>query len=366
MDLAAIDKTVNPCTDFYQYACGNWRKNNPIPADKTRWGRFDELGEHNVYTVYTLLQQAADKPATPLQAKYGNYFAACMNDDLANQLGSKPIQPTLAQIDALKDKAQLAKLVGTLEEKNGVSLFYGFGSEQDQKDSSKQIPGLFQSGLSLPDRDYYLQQDARMSGIREKYVAHVTKMFVLLGDTPEQAATEAAAVMRIETALAEGSLPRVDMRDPANIYHIKTLAELQAMSPEYKWTDYFSSIRIPVSSLNVATPKYFTTMNAQIASTSLPDLKSYLRWHIVHASAGNLSKPFDEENFAFFSKTLGGQKEQAPRWKRCTQTTDRALGEAVGQDWVAKNFTRQPRPTCRSWCISLRPRWATTSRASTG
>ncbi len=339
LDLSAIDKTVNPCTDFYAYACGNWRKNNPVPADKVRWGRFDELGEHNLYTVYALLQQAADKPASPLQVKYGNYFAACMNDSLADQLGAKPIQPVLAQVDGLEDKAKLAKLVGSLEDANGVNLFYGFGSEQDQKDSTKQIPALFQGGLSLPDRDYYLQQDARMSGIREKYVAHVTKMFVLLGDTPEQAATEAAAVMKIETALAEGSLPRVELREPANVYHMETLAELQTMTPGYKWADYFGSIRQPVTTLNVATPRYFAAMNAQVDNASLPDLKSYIRWHIVHAAAGNLSKPFDDENFAFFAQTLGGQKEQAPRWKRCTQATDRALGEAVGQDWVAKNFT---------------------------
>ena len=339
MDLAAIDKSVNPCTDFYQYACGNWRKNNPIPADKTRWGRFDELGEHNLYTVYALLQQAADKPASPLQAKYGNYFAACMNDTLAEQLGAKPIQPPLDQIAAWKDKAQLAKLIGTMEDQRGTALLFGFGSEQDQKDSTKQIPGLFQGGLSLPDRDYYLQQDERMSHIREQYVSHMTRMFVLLGDTNEQAAAEAAAVLRIETALAQGSTPRVQLRDPANVYHIKTVAELQALTPDYKWNDYFASIHTPLNSLNVATPDYFKAMNAQIQAASMPDLKSYLRWHIVHAAAGNLSKPFDEENFNFFSETLGGQKEQAPRWKRCTQSTDRALGELVGQDWVAKNFT---------------------------
>ncbi len=339
LDVSAIDKTVNPCSDFYAYACGNWLKSNPIPADKTRWGRFDELGEHNLYTIYALLQQAAEKPATPLQVKYGNYFAACMNDDLANQLGAKPLQPILESVAGLKDKAQLAKLVGTLEDEKGLALFYGFGSEQDQKDSTHQIPGLFQGGLSLPDRDYYLQKDDRMNGIRTKYVAHVTKMFVLLGDTPEQAAAEAQAVMRIETALAEGSLPRVDMREPANVYHMKTIAELQTLAPAYRWNDYFTSIHTPVTTLNVATPKYFESMNAQIQSASLTDLKSYLRWHVVHGAATNLSKPFDDENFAFFSQTLAGQKEQAPRWKRCTQATDRALGEAVGQDWVAKNFT---------------------------
>ncbi len=339
MDLSAIDKSANPCTDFYAYACGNWRKNNPIPADKVRWGRFDELQEHNVYTVYALLQQAADKPATPLQTKYGNYFAACMNDDLANQLGAKPIQPVLDRIASWNDKPQMAKLLGGLEDQYGTDFFYGFGSQQDQKDSTKQIPGISQGGLSLPDRDYYLQTDDRMTKLREQYVAHVTKMFVLLGDTPERAATEAAAVLRIETALAKGATPRVELRDPEKRYHIQTLAQLQASTPDYKWADYFGALRTPVTSLNNSTPDFFKAMDAEVQSASVDDLKSYMRWHVVHAQAGNLSKPFDEENFSFFAKTLAGQQEQAPRWKRCTQATDRALGEAVGQDWVAKNFT---------------------------
>jgi putative endopeptidase len=340
LDVSAIDKTAEPCTDFYAYACGNWRKNNPIPADKVRWGRFDELQEHNVYTVYSLLQQAADHPATPLQTKYGNYFAACMNDTLANQLGAKPIQPMLDRIASWKDKPALAKLIGTLEADHGLGLLYGFGSEQDQKDSSKQIPALGQGGLSLPDRDYYLENNERMTGIRTKYVEHMTRMFVLMGDTQEQAAAEAQAVLRIETALAKGSMPRVEMRDPANVYHVQTVAQLQTLSPDYKWNDYFNTIKTPVkTTLNVATPEYFKAMNAQIESAPIADMKSYLRWHVVHASASSLSKAFDDENFAFFNQTLAGQKEQAPRWKRCTQATDRALGEAVGQDWVAKNFT---------------------------
>ncbi len=341
LDVSAIDKTVNPCNDFYAYACGNWRKNNPIPADKTRWGRFDELGEHNLYTLYSLLQQAADKPTSPLQVKYGNYFAACMNDDAANQLGSKPLDPVMKRIAAMKDASALAKLVGSLEMGDGIGLFYGFGSQQDQKDSSKQIPGIGQSGLSLPDRDYYLQQDERMTKIRAQYVEHLTKMFTLLGDSPEQAAAEATSVMTIETALAKGSMARVDMREPANVYHMKTLAELQALTPAYHWADYFAEIKVPVSSLNVEQPNYFTTMNQQLSSASLPDLKSYLRWHALLPVAGVLSKPFVDENFHFFAQVLGGQKEQAPLWKRCTQQTDRALGEAVGQDWVAKYFTPQ-------------------------
>ncbi|MGI4853195.1 MAG: M13 family metallopeptidase [Janthinobacterium lividum] len=341
LDVSAIDKTVNPCNDFYAYACGNWRKSNPVPADKTRWGRFDELGERNLYTVYNLLTEAAEKPATPLQAKYGNFFAACMNDDAANKLGAAPLEPVMKRIAALNDRAALARLVGSLEMNNGIGLLYGFGSQQDQKDSSKQIPGIGQAGLSLPDRDYYLQQDERMTKIRAQYVEHLTKMFTLLGDTPEQAAAEATSVMTIETALAKGSMPRVDMREPANVYHIKTLAELQALTPAYKWADYFAEVKVPISTLNVEQPEYFRTMNEQLSTASMADLKSYLRWHALLPNATALSKPFVDENFHFFAQTLGGQKEQAPLWKRCTQQTDRALGEAVGQDWVAKYFTPQ-------------------------
>ena len=339
MDLSAIDKTADPCTDFYAYACGNWRKSNPIPADKTRWGRFDELQEHNVYTVYALLKDAADNPKTPLQTKYGNYFAACMDTDLANKLGAAPIKPQMDEIAALKDKAKLAALIGRMENQTGSSILYGFGSQQDQKDSSKQIPSVGQGGLSLPDRDYYLQKDDRMVKTREQYLEHMTKMFTLLGDTPVVAAAEAQAVLRIETALAEGSVPRVDLRDPAKRYHMLTQAELQASTPDFMWSEYFSALKTPVKTLNVSTPTYFVAMSGVIKNSSTDDLKSYLRWHTVHRVAAQLSSAFDEENFNFFAKTLAGQKEQAPRWKRCTAATDRALGEAVGQDWVAKNFT---------------------------
>ena len=339
-DLNAIDKTADPCADFYQYACGNWNKDNPIPSDQVRWARsFSLLGERNRYLLWQELDQAAKVPTSPLQAKFGNYFAACMNTDLIEKKGLTPIAPALKRIDELNDPKKLAELMGDLLKSGAPAPLLRFGVEQDAKDSSKQIAETSQGGLSLPDRDYYISDAKRFQTIREEYLTHVANIFKLAGDSPEKSAAEAAAVLRIETALAKGSMSRVEMRNPDNVYHIYKVADLEQLSPDFNWPVYWKAVGIrSFDSLNVATPEFFKTVQTLIATEPVDAWRAYFRWHVLHQSATNLPKAFFDENFAFFGKTLAGQKEPAPRWKQCTAATDGALGEAVGQDWVAKNF----------------------------
>jgi putative endopeptidase len=339
-DAAAIDKTADPCTDFYQYACGNWVKSNPIPADQVRWMRsFSLVEERNRYLLWQELDAAATSPKSALEKQYGDYFAACMNTGLVEQKGLKPLEPAFKRIDALKDAHHLAALASELEAEGSSMTLFEFGVQQDDKDSSKQIAGIFQSGLSLPDRDYYIVDNARFQKIRQQYIEHVTKMFTLAGDTPEQAAREAAAVMEIETALAKASTSRTDLRDPANRYHIYTVADFQKLTPEFDYSIYFKAVKVgKFDTLNVATPGFFKGLNDLIAKEPVSAWKSYLRWHTLHGAAINLPKAFFDENFAFFGQTLAGQKEPTPRWKQCTRMTDNALGEAVGQDWVKLHF----------------------------
>jgi predicted metalloendopeptidase len=342
-DINAIDRTAEPCVDFYQYACGSWIKNNPIPNDQSRWGRFSELAERNREVLREILEEAAkpDPKRDQVTREIGDFYAACMDEKTIEARGLDPIKPQLDRIRNLKDKAQLAELVAHLQ-REGMGGLFEFGSGQDFKDSTQVIAQLDQGGIGLPDRDFYFREDAKSVELRQQYVKHVQRMFELMGDKPEAAKTNADTVMRIETALAKGSLDNVSRRDPEKVYHRLTKPELAALAPAFHWNDYFVGLSAPTFvSVNVAWPDFFKALNAELQNTSLEDWKTYLTWHLLHARATILPAKFLQENFDFFGKTLTGAKEMRPRWKRCVDYTDAALGEALGQKFVERTFGKE-------------------------
>ena len=339
LDVTSMDRSVDPCVDFFQYSCGGWIKSNPIPPDQSSWDTYSKMQDENRERLRGILEAAA-KPNSSRDAseqKIGDYYASCMDEKTIDGKGTEPLQPQLDRITQLSSKAEIAGVAAAMIDDN---VLFGFDSTQDYRDASQVIAEADQGGLGLPDRDYYVKEDAKSVDLRKAYVAHVQKMFELLGDKPDAAATEAQAVMRIETALAKGSMTRVERRDPKNLDHKMTSVEFEKISPDFQWHVYFTKVGLPaLGSLNVASPGFFKALNEEIAKESLADWKVYLRWHLVHANASFLSSALVNENFAFYGKTLRGQQELQPRWKRCTQNVDNDLGEALGQVYVEKYFS---------------------------
>ncbi len=339
-DTANLDKTCKPCDDFYQFAMGGWMKANPIPPEYSVWGSFSQLADKNQKNLREILEAAASTKASPgtNEQKIGDFYASCMDTTSIDAAGSKPIEPELMLISAIQTLADLQSETERLHSK-GVGVLFRFNSTQDAKDSTQVVGAAFQGGLGLPEREYYLKPDEKSKQLRDAYVKHVANMFALLGDSAAASGQEAATVLKIETALATASMKNTDLRDPDKTYHKMTLADLKTLTPTFSWESYFKAAgHAELKGINVAQPDFFKSLDAQLAATPMEDWKTYLRWHLVNSAAPGLSEKFVNEEFDFRGKILTGAKEIQPRWKRCVQATDRALGEALGQVYVQKYF----------------------------
>jgi putative endopeptidase len=341
LDPADLDRSISPCDDFFQFAVGGWIKNNPIPADYPSWGIAEAMDRRNREVLRQILEKAAaDKSATPGSnwQKIGDYYASCMDETAIQSAGLKPLDAEFHRIAAIDGIPALQAEIARLH-RQGVDAVFEFNSDQDYKNSSQVIAELDQGGIGLPDRDYYTRDDDKSKELRAAYLRHIANMFKLLGDDPAKASSEAGTVLAIETTLAKASLTNVELRDPDNTYHKLSVAAFGQSTPNLRWRQYFQEAGAPpVSSLNVSEPHFFAAVDAALASVPLADWKIYLRWHLIHSVAHTLPEPFVEENFDFFERTLEGTQKMLPRWHRCVDATDFALGEALGQFYVQQAF----------------------------
>jgi endothelin-converting enzyme/putative endopeptidase len=343
LEMKFVDRSVNPCIDFYKYACGNWNKLNPMPADQSRWGVYGKMADENARYLWGILDEAAKDGAgrSPDQQKIGDYFAACMNAPAIQKAGDKPLSEGLAQIAALKSVHDVAAYVAR-EHKEGVNdnVLFNVDAEPDLDNSAQMMANLNAGGLGLPDRDYYTKTDAKSVEIRARYVSHVAQALQLTGETAQQAQADAATVLAIETRLARASLTRVEQRDPYKLKNRFTREKLRAFNPHFDWNAYWAGVGVPeFTELNVSQPQFFAALNEALTTTSLAHWKAYFRWRLVHAYAPYLAPAFEKSNFDFYSAYLRGLKAPPPRWKKCTRPVDRQLGEALGEVFVARTFT---------------------------
>jgi len=342
LDRANLDTTCAPCADFFGYANGGWIARTQIPADHPSWGSFNELQEANYAALEGVLTDAAAGAATatdPNQKKLGLFFGSCMDSALAEREGARPLQPELARIAAIRDRpgiqAEIARLALV-----GVTAPFDFHSTPDAKNSSRVIAELYQSGLTLPDRDYYTKDDSASVSLREQYVDHVQRILRLLGDDSTAAVRQSGTVLSFETTLAQSSMTRVEQRNPDSLYNLLPAAGLARLTPGIGWPRFYRAVGLgAVGEVNVAQPRFMATVDSLLTRASLADWRTYLRWRLLTASAFALSTPFVQENFRFKSGVLTGVTEMRPRWKRCLDRTDQTMGEILGQAYVARRFT---------------------------
>ncbi len=340
-DVTRIDNSADACTDFFQYANGNWVKNTQIPAAYSRYGSFNILADNNNNALKTILDadmQANGAPGSDQQL-IGDFYASCMDEAAIEKAGVTPLNPYFNEINKIKTSKDLQHEIAMMHNM-GIPVLFGFGAGADAKNSSMNIANASQGGLSLPNRDFYLNSDAKSQETRDKFRVYATNIFKLLGDTPEVARGKAQAVIQIQTRLAMASKSPVELRDPQKRYNKESLAQLTELTPNFSWTDYMAARNVPtVTEINVGQPAFFTEVNKMLTDIPLANWKIYLRWMTINSAASRLSKAFVDENFDFYSKYLNGTKEQQPRWKRCVAATDGAVGESLGAEFVKTNFT---------------------------
>ena len=340
LDITSLDKAVDPCVDFYKYSCGNWIAKNPIPADQSGWSVYAKLATDNQQFLWGILADAAAaKNRNAVQQKIGDYFAACMDERAIDARGDAPVRPALARIAAYKTREDLLRDLPAFSRDVDGSFFFDSGSTQDATDSDSVIAEVTEGGLGLPDRDYYLKDDARSVDIRTHYTAYIAQLFTMAGEPAAQAKADADAVLKLETALAKASLSRVDRRDPYKTFHQMDLAGLTTLTPAVDWAVYFRTQGAPsVDKLNVSQPELQKALQVELTTESLAALQAYERFHALTSAAPAMSLPWQQAQFDFNSKFLRGTLALAPRWKRCTAQVDHYLGEALGQEFVRRTF----------------------------
>ncbi len=357
IDPANMNPAVKPCDDFYQYANGGWIKANPVPGDKSRWGAFEQLADRNRDVLKAILDEVSarkDWPKGTSEQIASDFYASGMDEAAIEKAGTAPLKEWFGKVGSIKGAKDLATVLGQFRAA-GASTAFLFMVAQDPKDSTHYIASLNQGGLGLPDRDYYLKEDAKSQDLRDKYVAHVTKMLQLAGDAPADAAAGAAVVVDLETKLARASFTRVENRDPQKTYNKMTLADLEAQAPGFDWGAYFAAVGVgPLPALNVRQPQFFKAFGGMSASVPAAQWTTYLRWHVIRQMTEALPKAFRDEAFAFDEKVLNGVPQQEERWKRVQAMTDRMVGDALGQLYVRRAFSPQAKAQMIELVANLR------------